>query len=93
MRSDNRLYSNLPIYGEFEGTLINKAVCPEKPTRLYKTIKECYAKTLSGDILYFSYMKKDNFKNYGGKYKNQKIECDYSKKYGIMHSCSIKSYK
>ncbi len=95
---DNRLTSNLPIYGEYDGTLmhgeydgtlIKKVVCPENPTRLYKTIKECYVITSKGDILYFSYMKRDQFKNYRGRNKKEKIECEYSKEHGIMHSCSI----
>ncbi len=86
---DNRLTSNLPIYGEYDGTLIQKVVCPENPTRLHKTIKECYVITSKGDILYFSYMKRNKFKNYRGRNKKEKIECEYSKEHGIMHSCSI----
>jgi hypothetical protein len=95
--SKNNVTRSIPItiYGVYDGDAIwiSKPTCPLKPTRLYKTVKECYVETTGGDKLYFSSGKKNVFDEYKGQRNNEKIECDYSKTHGIMHNCAIEDIK
>lgn len=86
---DNRLTSNSPIYGIFEKRyLFSKPKCREKQLRDIGLVNDCYVMATSRDKLYIKKSRVKEFSMYN-KMKNKKIECDYSKKYGIMHDCKI----
>lgn len=87
--SDNRLTSNAPIYGTYNGDLILAPACKKREIRDIHLVNDCYVRTISGmDKLYIKKSWVKEFRNYN-KMRNKKIECDYSKKHGIMHDCKI----
>ena len=87
--SDNRLTSNAPIYGMYNGDLILEPICKKREIRDIHLVNDCYVRTISGmDKLYIKKSWVKEFRNYN-KMGNKKIECNYSKKHGIMHDCKI----
>lgn len=97
--ADNRLHSNMKIYGEYQidkPDLLKMAYsspqCPDnKVKRSHDIIDQCRIVTVYGDKLYFSYMKRHEFEKYRFNFFNKKIKCEYSKTFGIMENCSIES--
>ncbi len=83
---DNRLISNLPIYGTYKGIVMTRPVCPKNRIHDLNMYNECYVKNMHGDKFYFKKELVDNFNNY----RNRKIiNCHYNKKHGIMQDCKI----
>ncbi len=83
---DNRLISNLPIYGTYKGIEMTRPVCPKNRIHDLNMYNECYVKNIHGDKFYFKKELVDNFNNY----RNRKIiHCHYNKKHGIMQDCKI----
>ncbi|MBU1643050.1 restriction endonuclease [bacterium] len=87
---DNRMTSNAPIFGSYDKFLLsNKPNCQEQEIRDIGLVNECYVTTSNGfDKLYLKKSWFDEFANYNSA-RNKKIDCDYSKKYGIFHNCKI----
>jgi len=84
---DNRLTSNAPIFGRFEGPLHRPTHCSENYERDLGLHKECYVKTFADDRLYFSKIDKHAFDRFNS--RRGYIQCNYNKKYGIMQDCKV----
>ena len=87
--SDNRLASNAPIYGTYSERLsVSTPVCGKRDIRDIGLVNECYVETYGSDRLYFKKSWFNEFANYNH-LKHKQIDCDYSKKHGILHNCKI----
>ena len=83
---DNRLTSNLPIYGSYKGYVLTKPECPKNRIHELNMYNECYVRNIHGDKFYFKKELVDNF----NAFRNRKtINCHYNKKHGIMENCRI----
>lgn len=84
---DNRLKSNMPIYGRY----INKPVITiecGKNEKIYKIINECTGAVFPLDRIYFKESNKKNIINHN--MKTHMVECIYDQEHGIMHDCNVK---
>lgn len=100
-KSDNRLTSTAQIYGRFypkdysvlnpDKNQISNIRCGLKNNR-YGVVDECSMEISENyDKVYLGEMGSKSIRDFNN--KTHMIECDYSKKYGIMHSCKKKLYK
>lgn len=85
--SDNRLKSNMPIYGRYIDKYFTSADCG-KNERIYKIENECSGVVFSLDKIYFKKSNAGNIQNYNR--KTHMIECKYDYDNGIMHDCDVK---
>ncbi len=83
---DNRLTSNLPIYGSYKGYVLTKPKCPKNRIHELNMYNECYVSNIQGDKFYF---KKELVGNFNAFRNRRTINCHYNKKHGIMQDCRI----
>ena len=84
---DNRLNSNAPIFGKYEGAFSFSSKCGEKYERELGLHKECYIMTLEYDRLYFNKGHKSDFDKFN--HFTSFVECNYNKKHGLMQDCKV----
>ncbi|PCI27268.1 MAG: hypothetical protein COB67_08930 [SAR324 cluster bacterium] len=89
---NNKLESNSAIYGRYypnkQFRYINNINCNLKNTKL-ELRDECSMQiSLGMDRVYLSKMTARHIRSED--YRNHMIECNYSKKYGVLHNCQSK---
>lgn len=84
---DNRLKSNMNIYGRYTERPVTSIECG-KNERIYKIQNECTGIAFPLDIVYFKKSNANNIQNYNR--KTHMVECLYDYENGLMHDCDVK---
>ncbi|MDD3855278.1 hypothetical protein [Sulfurimonas sp.] len=85
--SDNRLKSNMPIYGRYIDRPVVALECG-KNERVYKIVNECTATVFPLEKIYFKESNKKSIQN--NDRNTHMVECMYNYENGIMHDCNVK---
>ncbi|MGE4419748.1 MAG: hypothetical protein AB7D38_07920 [Sulfurimonas sp.] len=85
--SDNRLKSNMPIYGRYIKEYGITTECG-KNENIYKIMNECTGVVFPLDKIYFKKSNAKNIQNHNR--KTHMVECLYDYENGVMHDCSVK---
>ncbi len=84
---DNRLKSNMPIYGRYINEYFTRADCGNNE-RIYTIVNNCSANALFFEQIYFKKSNAYDIQNHNR--KTHMVECLYNYEHGIMHDCSVK---
>jgi len=84
---DNRLKSNMKIYGRYIRKPITSPTCG-KNENIYKIVNECSSRVSLFEEIYFKKSMANEVNNFNQ--NTQMIECLYDYENGVMHDCSVK---
>lgn len=84
---DNRLKSNMPIFGRYMDRPVVALECG-KNERVHTIVNECTGTVFPMEQVYFRESNKKSIMNYDK--KTHMVECAYNQEHGIMHDCSVK---
>ena len=84
---DNRLKSNMPIFGRYMDRPVVALECG-KNERVHTIVNECTGTVFPLEQVYFRESNKKSIMNHD--IKTHMVECAYNQEHGIMHDCSVK---
>lgn len=85
--SDNRLKSNMPIYGRYIDKPVVMLECGKNEI-VYKIDNECTGAVFPLDKIYFKKSNAGNIQNHNR--NTHMVECKYDYENGVMHDCDVK---
>lgn len=84
---DNRLKSNMPIYGRYINKPVVTIECGNNE-RVHTIVNECRGAVFPLEQVYFRESNKKSIMNHD--LKTHMVECAYNQEHGIMHDCNVK---
>ncbi len=84
---DNRLKSNMPIYGKYINKPVVTIECGNNE-RVHTIVNECRGAVFPLEQVYFKESNKKSIMNHD--MRTHMVECAYNQEHGIMHDCNVK---